>query len=150
MKLASELTKAFGQYARRHGYYVRTVRTTTALGWLAIREYEDMKTKTTKRPGQQKDETPFEYLSRVVNGCNYETGGLLDRLKTVDAVLDYFDLWHTYDTDFWQGIIAAISEGDDPEPARAFVTKHKLGKDWREDINIAVKEAREAKQATHA
>jgi hypothetical protein len=36
----SELTKAVRQYARRHGYYARTVRNMTSLRRAAILEYQ--------------------------------------------------------------------------------------------------------------
>lgn len=35
----SEVTKAVQQYARRHGYYARTVRTVSSLFYAALREY---------------------------------------------------------------------------------------------------------------
>ncbi len=42
MKLTkSQMTQAIQQYARRHGYYARTVRAVTVLWLAAIREYAD-------------------------------------------------------------------------------------------------------------
>lgn len=42
MKLSkSELTRAFDRYARRHGFYVRTVRAVTSLRQAAISEWKN-------------------------------------------------------------------------------------------------------------
>lgn len=85
-----------------------------------------MKTKFKRELGRLKDETPMGYLRRLVNWCDMESESLLDDLPSVQAVVDYFELWHTYDTDFLQGIIECIHEGDSPKPYRAFVRKYKL------------------------
>jgi hypothetical protein len=92
-----------------------------------------------RRPGQQKGETAMEYLRRAVQNLNHEPESILDQLKSVDALLDYFDLWHKYGTDFWAGVLESITMGDNPRWALAFVKKHKLSKAWREDIKDAVK-----------
>lgn len=96
-----------------------------------------------KRIGQHVDESTMEYLRRVVSNLNYEPEGMLDDLKSVDAVLDYYDLFTTYDTDFWEGILSGIAAGDDSAPARAFCRKHRLP--WVGSIVRAEKAAREAK-----
>ena len=101
------------------------------------------KTKTTKRASQREDESAVEYLRRVISNCNYENEGMLEQFPCVEAVLDFFDLWAAYDTDFWSGIIECIAEGDDPEKARAFVRKWNLGDAWLEDISNAVRIAKE-------
>ncbi len=82
-------------------------------------------------PGRHKEETSMEYLRRVVNNMDMETESLLDALPSVNAVLEYFGLWETYDTDFMQGIEEGIEEGDDPAPLKKFIAKHKL--DWDTD-----------------
>lgn len=91
-----------------------------------------------KRPGQHSDETAAEYLRRVVSWSDHETCTLLDALPTVEAVLEFFELWHAYGTDFWSGILECIAEGDDPAPARAFIKKWKLPKSWSEDVKYAI------------
>lgn len=96
-----------------------------------------------KRPSQHDDESAMEFLRRVVSNCDHEYENYLDDLPSVEAVLDFFDLWHTYDTDFWAGVLECISEGDDPEPARAFIRKWKLGRVWTSAVNESVKIAKE-------
>lgn len=91
-----------------------------------------------KRTGQHDDESAAEYLRRVVNNINYESEGMLEQLPCVEAVLDFFDLWAAYDTDFWGGCMECIADGDSPAKARAFVRKWKLGKAWLEEIEDAV------------
>lgn len=81
-----------------------------------------------KRVGQKDGELPIEYLRRVVSNCNYEAESLLQGLPSVEAILDYFELWHVYGTDFMQGIEECIQEGDNPAPLLAFIKKYKL--DW--------------------
>jgi hypothetical protein len=96
-----------------------------------------------KRKGQHADESTMEFLRRVVENMGFETEGLLDHFKSVDAVLDYFGLWSDYDTEFWEGILECIGEGEDPAPARAFIAKHKLAKAWSEDVTEAVRRSKE-------
>lgn len=97
--------------------------------------------KTVTRLGQQKDETPMEYLSRAIGHLGYESCNLLDTLPTVEAVLDFFDLWYVYGTDYWAGVLECIAEGESPKAARAFIKKHKLPKGWSDDVAEAVKES---------
>lgn len=80
----------------------------------------------TRRPGQHDGETAIEYLRRVVHNCNYETESLLDDLPSVEAVIEFFELWHAYGTDFWSGVCECIATGDDPARARAFLDKWSL------------------------
>ena len=91
-----------------------------------------------QRSGQRRDETAIEYLRRVVSVCSYETESLLDSLPSVDAVLDFVDLWSTYDTEFWEGVLGCIAEGADPAPARAYTKKHALPTEWKKDIDWVV------------
>lgn len=95
-------------------------------------------TSKARRPSQHADESTMEYLRRVVSACNFENESLLDSFKSVDAVLDFFDLWHAYDTEFWSGVMECIAEGADPKPARAFVRKHGLSGSWKAAIDYAV------------
>lgn len=87
-------------------------------------------TRPFKRLGQHDDESPADYLRRVASNINMETESLLDACPTVEAVLDFHDLWATYDTDFWSGCMEYIAEGEDPEPARAFLRKHGMEKTY--------------------
>lgn len=93
----------------------------------------------TKRKAQHAHESAADYLLRVADNLKLERGRILDRLPTTDAVLDFLDVWHKYDTDLWDGVIACIEDGEDPEPARAFCRKHKVrGDDWLPAIRRAV------------
>lgn len=69
-----------------------------------------------------------------MHNLDHEPESMLDELKTVDAVLDYFGLWSDYDTDMWVGVIESISEGDSPIPALDFIKKHGLPNEWKEDV----------------
>ena len=71
------------------------------------------------------NESTVDYMRRIVQNLNHEPEYLLDQLPTIQAAVDFFELWHTYDTDFWNGIVEAIAEGADPAPARRFIRKHK-------------------------
>ena len=72
------------------------------------------------------DESAVDFLRRVVNWLNHEQESLLSDLPTVQAVLDYAELWSIYRTDFMTGILEAISEGDDPSPLLDFIAKYNL------------------------
>lgn len=80
-----------------------------------------------KRLAQHEDETAMEYLRRLVNNMSFESESELDCLPNVEAVLEYFDLWKIYDTDFLEGIVTSIEDGANPEPYNAFVQKWDLG-----------------------
>lgn len=88
------------------------------------------------RKSQHKNESPFEYVERLVSAMEWETGFILDQFKTLDCLLDYFDLWYDYDTEYWSGILECIAEGDDPKPALDFIKKYKL-KELANDIKNA-------------
>ena len=77
------------------------------------------------------DETAFDYMDRITGWMKHEVASLVQDLPSPQAVIDYFELWSAYDTDFMQGIEEAIHEGDDPQPLRDFVAKYKL--DWTLD-----------------
>ena len=89
-----------------------------------------MTTETTKpdplAASKHTDETPAEYLRRVVHNLGHETESLLDDMPTIAALLEYFDLWAVYDTDYLSGILECIAEGDSPKPLQDFIDKYKL------------------------
>lgn len=85
---------------------------------------------TNRRPAQDTDESAIDYLRRMISWINYEQETVLLTLPSVEAVLDYFDLWQTYDTEFLTGIYEAVAAGQSPEPYNAFVRKHALS--WEE------------------
>jgi len=87
------------------------------------------------RPSQHANETAMEYLRRVVGNCDHEMEDLLFDLPSVEAILDFYDLWHAYDTDFWSGVLDCIAEGDSPAKARAFVRKYKLPASWTRELD---------------
>ena len=91
-----------------------------------------------RRPGQHKDESPMEYLRRVVENSGSEYESLWDDMPSVEACLELFELWHAYNTDLWQGILECIAEGDSPAKARAFIRKWKLPKSWSEAVDYAI------------
>lgn len=98
-----------------------------------------------KKPG----ESAIEYLNRVTDAMTYEYAHILDRLTTPMAVIEYFELWDTYDTEFFEGIIEAIHDGANPAPALAFNNKHKTG--WGNEIrNSAAHYKQIAKDASRA
>ncbi len=79
-----------------------------------------------KEFGQKSGETSMEFLRRLVNNMDHETESLLDDLPSIDAIIEYFNLWNIYDTDFLVGIEEAIEvDGNDPGPYNKF--KRKFG-----------------------
>lgn len=78
---------------------------------------------------QHKDEYAMEYLRRIVGNLGYEYESILSQLPSVQAIVDYFELFDVYDSDFFEGIEEAIAEGSDPKPLHDFIDKYKLG--WR-------------------
>ena len=76
---------------------------------------------------KQKGETQFEYLTRIVQNLEMEPGWIVDSLETTEAIIDYFELWDKYDTDFMEGIEEAIMlNGADRKPLEEFIAKHGL------------------------
>lgn len=97
--------------------------------------------------GQHENETAMDYLRRAVSNLDYEEESILDHFESPEAILDYFELWHTYDTEFWSGICECIEvDGADPAPARAFIKKHGLHSAWLQDIASAVYEHQRRKK----
>jgi hypothetical protein len=91
------------------------------------------------RPGQHEGESAAEYMSRVVSNLGHEVCALYDELPCVEAVLQFFELWHTYDTDLWSGVLEAISDGESSEPARRWARRWKQSERLA-DIRWAVKQ----------
>lgn len=89
------------------------------------------------RPGQHKDETAVEYLHRVSSNLDMEHG--ISELPSVEACLEYFELWHTYDTDFLSGVFECIENGESAKPYNDFVKK--WGLDWNLRHEIVEKKA---------
>jgi hypothetical protein len=84
-------------------------------------------TPTPLEPFRHPDETAIVYLRRLVASMNYEHEYLLDALPSVEAVMEYFGLFKTYDTEYLDnGILASIIEGDDPKPLQDFIAKYNL------------------------
>jgi hypothetical protein len=87
-----------------------------------------------RRLSQHEDESGIDYIRRLAGVSNYEIESLWDSLPSVDATMDFFDLWYIYDTEFWEGIYCSIEEGADPAPAKAFLEKWHLK--WRLPPNV--------------
>jgi hypothetical protein len=92
-----------------------------------------------KRYGQLKDETAMEYLKRIISALDWETTSLLDSLPSTEAIIEFYELWVTYDTDLWYGILEEIESGKDPNPTLDFIKKYKLPKGWRIDVQRALR-----------
>lgn len=75
---------------------------------------------------RQKDESVVEYMRRVTHNLGFEYESILDDLPTIEALVEYFELWSKYDTEFLSGIQAAIEEGADPMAYNEFLTKYQL------------------------
>lgn len=86
---------------------------------------------------RREDESPAEFLRRVVSWIDHEDEGVLDALPSVEALFDYVGLWTDYDTDFLQSIFEVIEEGlDSPDNYHAFLDKWNIPwKRWDSDKN---------------
>jgi hypothetical protein len=82
---------------------------------------------------QKTDETAMEFLRRVVHNLDYEHEYILDDLLSVQAILDYAELQSVYDTEFLEGILESIQEGDDAKPFLDFCEKYGLG--WKQYLD---------------
>lgn len=81
------------------------------------------------RLSQNEDESAIDYLRRVVSNLDYENESTLQQMPSVEAILDYYDLFYIYDTDLLVGILECIEEEDSAEyrkPMKDFIRKHKL------------------------
>lgn len=93
---------------------------------------------------QRKNETAMNYMRRVVGALGNEPEDLLDRLPSSAAIIEFFELWGVYGTEYWGGIIQCIEEGADPTAARLFIKRHKLGGWWRDCVSSAVAASKSA------
>lgn len=75
---------------------------------------------------QKPDEYAIEYLRRVVSNLNFEQETELQDLPTIQACVEYFELWDKYDTDLLQGVIENIEAGEDAVFYNNFVNKWEL------------------------
>lgn len=80
-------------------------------------------------------ESAMEYLRRIVSNLDYEPESILDDLPSIPAIVEYFELFDTYGTDFMSGIEECILDGADPKPLADFIKKWELPwtqpKDWK-------------------
>ena len=87
---------------------------------------------------QHKGESAIKYMRRIVSNLNYESESFLEDMTTIPMLIEYFELWSIYDTDFCQGIIECIESGESAKPYNDFVKKNNLpwliykGKQWTE------------------
>ena len=77
---------------------------------------------------RNEDETAIDYMRRINSALNYEEDSLLYDLPSVEALIEYFELWSVYDTDLMSGILEGIENGESPKPLNDFIKKYKL--DW--------------------
>ena len=76
---------------------------------------------------QHKHETAMEYMRRIVENLNYEPESILDSLPSVQAIVEYFELWDVYDTEYLSSILYGITEDDEnPKPLQDFIEKWNL------------------------
>ena len=78
------------------------------------------------RLSQNEDESAIDYLRRVVSNLDYEDESTLQQMPSVEAILDYYDLFYIYDTDFLDGILECIGDGEHTKPMEDFIRKHNL------------------------
>lgn len=84
------------------------------------------------------NETPADFLRRVVSNIDVEQEHVLDDITSPEGVLAFFDLWATYDTEFLEGIHSCITDGGNPKPLRDFIETHvsvKQRRAWIADLN---------------
>ena len=80
---------------------------------------------------KEKDETAYEYFIRINSALEYERTGLLDAIPSIEAIVEYFELWGKYDTEFMEGMLAEIEAGADAKPLKDFIEKYQTG--WNID-----------------
>lgn len=78
------------------------------------------------RLSQNEDESAIDYLRRVVSNLDYENESILQQMPSVEAILDYYDLFYIYDTDLMTGILECVEEGEEKKPLDDFIKKHNL------------------------
>lgn len=80
---------------------------------------------------KMENETAYEYFIRIKSALEYERTGLLDALPSIEAIVEYFELWGKYDTEFMAGMLAEIEAGANKKPLKDFIGKYQLG--WNID-----------------
>lgn len=65
----------------------------------------------------------IETLRKMVAALDYEREDLLTDLPTVQALVDFRALWTTYGTEFWEGVLECIADGEDPAHAQDLCKK---------------------------
>ncbi len=80
-------------------------------------------------------------IRKAARMIDHEGESLIDQLPTVDAVLDYLDLWAIHGTEFLDGIIEGLEEGDDPTAALDFADRYGLT-EWRGAFEVAIAESK--------
>lgn len=80
-------------------------------------------------------ETPFGTLQRLFNWFyQTEDGDVLDALKTLPMMIDYFWLvTKHHDTSSFGEMVEGLLEGDDPNPYNQFIDRHKV--EWSKFMN---------------
>lgn len=92
----------------------------------------------TLHPSQRAHETAVDFMRRIVRCLDDEDEDIMSKLPSIEAVIEFFDLWHTYDTEFWTGIIEAITNGHDHIAAESFAKKYSLPVSYLNDVANAV------------
>lgn len=88
---------------------------------------------------QHKDENAAEYLSRIASNMAFEKTDLLAELPTIASIVEYFELWAKYDSEYLEGIIEGIEyHGDDPKPFQEFCKKYNLK--WSDGVKAQANE----------
>ena len=82
-----------------------------------------------------KGKEPIEQLRILLSSldCEYET--MLSQLPSIQALIDYRNLWNVYGTEFFSGIEESIAEGADIKPLEDFCKKH--GLHWHKALKPA-------------
>lgn len=84
---------------------------------------------------KHEDENAIDYLRRIIDHLNSEPEYILEKLPTTKAVVEYFELFSAYDTDYLSGCLESIMEGADPGPLTKFNQKYRMG--WAQTIREA-------------
>lgn len=79
---------------------------------------------------KQKDESAFDYISRIVSVLDCEDGDITCDLPTTESVVEFFELFSDkYDVSCLEEVYLSIEQGEDATPYNEFVKKWKLP--WR-------------------
>ncbi len=70
----------------------------------------------------------IEELRDLIESLNYEHEDILCQLPSIQALIDYRNLWDIYD-EYLSGIHDCIREGDDPKAYIDFLRKYNLN--WK-------------------